>query len=88
MGMYKQLTQYHRYHIRLYLKAGYSFSGIARRLGVHKSTVCREIQRNWSQKGYRPGLAHEIALTRRFSAAKRIKMTPVMIELIGQPGLS
>ena len=83
MGMYKQLTQYHRYHIRIYLKAGYSLSGIARRLGVHKSTVSREIRRNRGHKGYRPRQAHERAMARRFSAAKRIKMTPVMIQLIG-----
>jgi len=83
IGIYEQLTQYHRYHIRIYLKAGYSLSGIARRLGVHKATISREIRRNRSHKGYRPHQAHERALSRRFSAAKRIKMTTVMIQLIG-----
>jgi IS30 family transposase len=82
MGMYKQLTQYHRYHIRIYLKAGYSLSGVARRLGVHKSTVSREIRRNSGHKGYRPRQAHEKAMTRRYAAPKRIKMTPASIDLI------
>lgn len=82
MGMYRQLTQHQRYHIRLCLKAGYSLSGIARRLGVHKSTISREIRRNSGHKGYRPRQAHEEAMTRRYAAAKRIKMTPAMIDLI------
>jgi len=54
MSMYKQLTQYHRYHIRIYWKAGYSLSVIAQRLIVHKSTVSLEIRRNRGHKGYRP----------------------------------
>lgn len=82
MNMYKQLTQHQRYHIRLCLKAGYSLSGIARRLGVHKSTISREIRRNSGHKGYRPRQAHEKAMTRRYAASKRIKMTPAMIDLI------
>jgi len=82
MSMFKQSTQYHRYHIRIYLKAGYSLSVIAKRLKVHKSTVSRELHRNRGHKGYRPRQAHEIAMARRFAAAKRIKMTPGKIELI------
>jgi len=85
MGMYKQLTQLQRYHIRLCLKAGYSLSSIARRLGVHKSTVSREIRRNSGHKGYRPRQAHEKAMTRRYAAAKRIKMTLAMKRLNNRP---
>jgi IS30 family transposase len=33
-------------------------------------------------KSYRPRQAHEKAISRRYAAAKRIKMTPAMIELI------
>lgn len=82
MGMYRQLTQSQRYHIRICLKAGYSLSKTSQRLGVHKSTVSREIRRNSGNKGYRPRQAHEKAMIRRFSAAKRIKMTPAMIGLL------
>lgn len=42
----KHLTQEQRYEIAAYLKAGYSKPDIAILLGVHKSTVYREIERN------------------------------------------
>ena len=41
MKTHKQLTQYQRYYIRIYLKAGYSQSKIAQRINVHRSTVRR-----------------------------------------------
>jgi IS30 family transposase len=49
---------------------------------LHKSTIGREIRRNRGDKGYRPRQAHEKAIGRRYASAKRIKMTPAMIELI------
>ena len=83
MRIYTQLTRGNRYQIRALLKAGFSQSKMASCLGVHKSTISREIRRNRGRKGYRPRQAHEKALARRYAAAKRIKMTPVMIELVG-----
>jgi len=65
------------------LKAGNSQSKVAFYLKVHKSTVSREIRRNRGHKGYRPRQAHERAVARRYQAAKRIKMTPAMIQLVG-----
>ena len=82
MRAYTQLTRGKRYQIRALLKAGFSQSTMAFFLKVHKSTISREIRRNMSHKGYRPRQAHEKALTRRFAAAKRIKMTPLMVELV------
>jgi IS30 family transposase len=82
MNPYTQLTQGKRYQIRVLMKAGFSQSKIARIIGVHKSTISREIRRNSGGKAYRPRQAHENALMRRYSAAKRIKMTPSMIKLI------
>ena len=82
MRIYTQLTRGNRYQIRALLKAGFSQSKMASCLGVHKSTISREIRRNRGRKGYRPRQAHEKALARRYAAAKRIKMTPVMIELV------
>lgn len=38
---------------------------IARVIGVHKSTVSRELRRNTGGRGYRPKQAHELALQRR-----------------------
>jgi len=82
MRKYTQLTRGKRYQIRALLKAGFSQSEMAFYLNVHKSTISREIRRNRGQKGYRPRQAHEKAVARRYAGAKRIKMTPVMIELI------
>ena len=82
MRSYTQLTRGKRYQIRAFLKAGFSQSEMAFYLRVHKSTISREIRRNQGHKGYRPRQAHEKAISRRYTAAKRIKMTPAMIELI------
>jgi len=42
----KQLTQKERYHIWASLKRGIKQKEIAASIGVHPSTICREIQRN------------------------------------------
>lgn len=48
---YKQLTREQRYAIYLGLQEGKSKSAIARQIGVHPSTVCREIRRNsWRRR--------------------------------------
>lgn len=74
MKTYKQLTRYQRYHIRIYLKVGYSHSRIAKLIRVHKSTVSREIRRNKDGCRYNPQKAHLKALKRRQTAAKYVKM--------------
>ena len=48
---YKQLTREQRYAICLGLQEGKSKTSIARQIGVHPSTVCREIRRNsWRRR--------------------------------------
>ncbi len=84
MSPYTQLTQGKRYQIRVLIKAGFSQTEIALMIGVHRSTISRELRRNSGCKGYRPHQAHEKALARRYAAAKRIKMTPLMIELVSR----
>ena len=42
----KQLTQKERYHIWASLKRGVTQKEIATTIGVHPSTICREIKRN------------------------------------------
>ena len=79
---YSQLTQEKRYHVYGLLKAGNTQQSIAEEIGVHKSTVSREIQRNSGQKGYRPKQAHEMATQRQAEASKKIKMTPELIAKI------
>ena len=43
---YQQLTDSQRYQIEAYLKANFTLTLIAEELGVHKSTISREIKRN------------------------------------------
>lgn len=51
---YKQLTRDQRYHIYGLWRSGYTQSGIAKEVGVHKSTISREIKRNSRWNGYYP----------------------------------
>ena len=82
MSLYTQLTQEQRYQIYAFLKAGFSQSAIACEINVHKSTICRELQRNRGLKGYRPKQAHVKATNRRQGAAKYIKLAPKIIALV------
>ena len=66
MRTYKQLTQEQRYQIYILKKTGQKQYKIARLLGVHKSTISRELGRNRGLKGYRPKQAHRKAVSRRF----------------------
>lgn len=82
MASYTQLTQDKRYQIYAFLKAGFSQTDIAIEIGVHKSTVSRELSRNRGQKGYRPQQAHRKAIERRAEAYKFVKMTSQIMPLI------
>lgn len=72
MRTYHQLTQEQRYQIYVLKKTGHSGSEIADGIGVHKSTVSRELRRNRGGRGYRPHQAHTLALERRSKAVPRI----------------
>ena len=65
MRPYTQLTQEARYQISALLHTQQTQTTIAQVLGVHKSTVSREVRRNRVQRGYRPHQAHRLALQRR-----------------------
>jgi len=62
---YTQLTQEQRYQIAILKKAGHTQSDIADMIGVHKSTISRELPRNTGLRGYRPLQAHRLAMERR-----------------------
>lgn len=49
---YKQLTEKDRTIIWAMRRAGSNQSDIARKLGCHRSTICRELARNKSINGY------------------------------------
>ena len=72
---YRQLTREQRYQIYALKKAAHSRTEIAAIVGVHKSTVSRELKRNSGRRGYRPRQAHESA-TARHLAAYRPRISP------------
>ena len=71
---YKHLTIVQRHEIKALYQAGHSSSFIGTQLGIHKSTVCRELRRNARQWGsYDPNVAQQIANDRkeRFSLNRK-----------------
>lgn len=83
---YNQLTQEQRYQIYALKKTGHTRTEIAEVIGVHKSTVSRELRRNHGERGYRPQQAQQMAETRRVKAQPRIsaKTWAVVEELLRQ----
>jgi len=69
---YNQLTQFQRYQIEALLKSEHNQTEIAQTIGVHKSTISRELKRNRGQRGYRPKQAHRKAVNRRSWDRNRI----------------
>lgn len=65
MRHYQQLTQEQRYCIYTLRKAELNQTEIAQALGVHKSTISRELHRNRGQRGYRSQQAHRLAQDRQ-----------------------
>jgi len=72
MRTYHQLTQAQRYQIYALRKTKHPLAEIAEVIGVHKSSISRELKRNRGQRGYRPQQAHELAADRRQKAVPRI----------------
>ncbi|MBA3248273.1 MAG: helix-turn-helix domain-containing protein, partial [Pyrinomonadaceae bacterium] len=68
---YRQLTHEQRYQIYGLMKAGFTYTSIASELGVHKSTVGREVRRNRGGRGYRPKQAQELT-----TARQQLRATP------------
>jgi len=53
-----------RIEVKLGLERAESYMRIADRIGRHKSTVCREVNRNGGREGYKPAEAHDRAWER------------------------
>jgi IS30 family transposase len=64
MRTYHQLTQEQRYQIYSFLKMGHQQIEIVGCIGVHKSTISRELRRNRGDRGCRPQQAHRNAISR------------------------
>lgn len=77
MSTYHQLTSGERYELSALRKQGLRPAAIARALGRHRSTICREIQRN-SRKdgGYRPSTADDFARWRRSRSRRNQRFGP------------
>ena len=71
MRMYTQLTQAQRYQIQALLKTGHGYTEIAHVIGVHTSTISREVRPNQGLRAYRPQQAHRLTLARRQSKTRR-----------------
>lgn len=72
MRTYRQLTQSQRYQIYALQRTQHTLTEIAKVIGVHKSSVSRELKRNRGRRGYRPQQAHEFATERKQKAVPRI----------------
>jgi IS30 family transposase len=60
---------------------GHNQTEIANCIGVDRSTISRELERNRGQRGYRPRQAHNLAMSRRRKGQHRIKTeTWVVVE--------
>jgi len=69
---YTQLTQEQRYQIYALKQVEQTNKRIAEILGVHASTVSRELKRNQGKRGYRPKQADQKAQARKHGAKRRI----------------
>ncbi len=80
---YTQLSLEQRYQIEALVKAGIKQKLIASQIGVHCSTICRELKRNVSKRGTGAGLykahrAHQKTLNRHHQKPKEIVFTEAM----------
>ena len=68
---YNQLIEGQRYQIEAYLREGFSYREIGKRLSVSHSTISREVRRNRIRDNhYLPEIAHAKTMKRRCQAAK------------------
>ena len=75
MKLYSQLTQDQRYQIAGLKRIGMNQTTIALKVGVHRSTISRELKRNLGERGYHAKQAQHLSDDRRRMADKHIKMT-------------
>ena len=79
---YQQLALEQRYQIWSLRDSGKTYEAIAGIIGVHKSTVSRELKRNSGASGYQPSTAEKLSQYRKRTAAKAGKRTEAMDKII------
>jgi len=73
---YRQLTLKKRYQISALQKAGFNQKEVAKEIGVHPSTISREIRRNRdTNRGYHPELAQIQSVKTESQKKKRFSLT-------------
>jgi len=87
MKKYKQLGLTQRYKIEALLSVGYNQTQIAKKIGVHRSTISREISRNVPKRGrhcglYRSEVAQEKAIQREQQKPRHRRFTYWQLEYI------
>jgi transposase, IS30 family len=82
---YRQLSPEERYMLAALRRQGFSQAEIARSLGRHRATVCREVRRNSSRRGhYRPSKAQERANGRRSRARRNQRFSTEDFALVDE----
>lgn len=89
MKNYKQLTVEQRYQIEALLQAGLTQTNISKQLGVHKSTVSRELKRSIPKRGrgsgkYSASNAEKKTRLRHHHKHKRVLFTSNMKQAIAK----
>ena len=74
---YRQLTLTKRYHISTLIKEGLNQKDIAKEIGVHPSTICREFKRfkDTNNQEYHPETLQVEAKIKHIQKSKRSAMT-------------
>jgi IS30 family transposase len=79
---YQQLTHRERYQIMALRKARRKQSAIAALIGVHKSTISRELRRNTGGRGYQAAQADVFARVRREQRARTPRISDQAWQLV------
>jgi len=79
---YRHFTVEDRIQLYELLFAGEPIAEIANRLGFHKASIYRELDRNSSRHGYRPDWASQQYLTRKFHHRFKLDKEPELKKFI------
>lgn len=79
---YHRVTPEMRILLKAYLDEGFNQSQIAVKLGVHRSTINREIRRNSGGRGYRPKQSQKKCDDRQLFRRKPRKMIGPLVGIV------
>src|SRR3954462_3053884 len=79
---YRQLSRDERVALSTLRREGHSPSAIASKLGRHRSTILRELKRNWDRDSYRPVKAEEKASGRLSRPRRHSYFTAEQLDVV------